>query len=157
MRRAIVVALTLGLLAGAAVAPAEAAKKKKKKKPPVTFQAEGSLITANPGDLNGAGITRQEFLATCAVPVSQGLDGYVIELDEAISAVTAEVQVTGADASGMHDLDLYFFDESCASTGESSTEAADEFGTMVAGTKYVLVTAFLGTEITFELEATELK
>ena len=156
MRRAIVVAVTLGLLAGAAVAPAEA-KKKKKKKPPVTFQAEGSLITSNPGDLNGAGITRNEFTAQCAIPASQGLDGFVIELDEKISAVTSMVQVTGTDATGMHDLDLYFFDDGCGATGESSTEAADEFGTMVAGTKYVLVTAFTGAEIAFTFEAEEMK
>lgn len=156
MRRAIVVAVTLGLLAGAAVAPAEA-KKKKKKKPPVTFQTEGSLVTANPGDLNGAGVTRQEFLAQCAVPASQGFDGYVIELDDKISAVTAEVQVTGTDVTGSHDLDLYFFNEACDPTGESSTEAADEFGTMIAGTKYVLVTAFIGTDITFTFDATEIK
>ena len=57
MRRALVVALTVGLLAGLVAGPADA--KKKKKKPPVTFEAEGALLTANPGDLNGAGVTRQ--------------------------------------------------------------------------------------------------
>ena len=150
------VALTVGLLAGALVNPADA-KKKKKKNPPVTFEAEGSLLTANPGDLNGAGVTRQEFMATCGVPVTQGLDGFVIELDDAISAVTSTAEVTGTDASGMHDLDLYFFDDGCVPTGESSTEASDEVGVMPAGSKYVLVTAFLGTEITFTFEATELQ
>lgn len=156
MRRAIVVAVTLGLLAGAAVGPADA-KKKKKKKTPVTFESEGSLLTANPGDLNGVGITRQEFLATCGAPVTQGLDGFVIELDDSISAVTSEVQVTGTDASGMHDLDLYFFDESCGFQGEASTDAADETGVMVPGVRYVLVTAFFGTNIDFTLEAKELR
>lgn len=153
MRRAVVVAVTLGLLAGAAVAPAEA--KKKKKKAPVTFSAEGSLVLGNPGDLNDAGVTRQEFLAGCAVPATQGLDGYVIELDDQISAVSSDVQVSGADAAGLYDLDMYFFDDSCSSTGSFSTEASDEFGTMLPGTKYVLVTAFTGLEITFKFEATE--
>jgi hypothetical protein len=156
LRRAVVIAITLGLLAGAAVAPAEA--KKKRKKAPVTFKAEGSVTIANPGDLGGAGITRSEFRAQCAVPlVSQGVDGFVIELDEKISAVNSMFQVTGTDATGMHDLDVYLFDDGCDETGESSTEAADEFGTMVAGTKYVLVTAFMGAEINFTFEAEEMK
>ena len=155
LRRAVVVAVTLGLLAGAAVAPAEA--KKKKKKAPVTFTAEGSFALGNPGDLNDAGITRQEFLAQCAVPATQGLDGFVIELDDKISAVTSNAQVTGGDASGMHDLDLYFFDDACAPTGSSSTAAADEFGVMPAGTQYVLVTAFTGLEVTFSFEAIEIR
>lgn len=154
MRRAVVVAVTLGLLAGAAVAPAEAKKKKKK---PVTFSAEGSLILGNPGDLNDAGITRQEFLAQCAVPATQGVDGFVIELDEKISAVTSDVGVSGTDAAGLHDLDMYFYDESCSPTGSFSTEASDEYGVMFPGTKYVLVTAFTGLEVTFKFEAVESK
>ena len=91
------------------------------------------------------------------MPVTQGLDGFVIELDDAISAVTATAEVTGTDVSGMHDLDLYFFDDGCVATGESSTEASDEVGVMPAGTRYILVTAFLGTEITFNFKATELR
>ena len=153
LRRAVVVAVTLGLLAGAAVAPAEAKKKKK----PVTFSAEGSLVLGNPGDLNDAGVTRQEFLAGCAVPATQGLDGYVIELDDKISAVSSDVQVSGGDAAGLYDLDMYFFDEECTPTGSYSTAASDEFGLMLPGSKYVLVTAFTGLEITFKFEATESK
>ena len=153
MRRAVVVAVTLGLLAGAAVAPAEAKKKKK----PVTFSAEGSLLLGNPGDLNDAGATRQEFLAQCAVPATQGVDGYVIELDDKISAVNSDVGVTGTDAAGLYDLDMYFFNEECTPTGSFSTEASDEYGVMAPGTKYVLITAFTGLEITFKFEATESK
>ena len=152
MRRAVVIAITAGLLAGAVVGPAEAKKKK-----PVTFSAEGSLMIGNPGDLNEAGLARQEFLATCGVPTSQGVDGYVVELDDKISAVNANVEVTGSDATGSYDLDVYFYDDACTSMGGSSTGASDEFTVMPAGTRYAFVSAFLGAEIVFEFKATQLK
>lgn len=157
MRKTLIVAVVIGLLAGALVGPAQAKKKKGKKKAPVTFTADGTLAIGNPGDLNEAGIVRQEFLATCAVPASQGLDGYVIEVSEEISKVTSEAKLSGSDATGMYDLDMYFYDDACASKGSSSTAESDEFGFMPAGTKYVFVSAFMGAEVAFTFEAIETK
>jgi hypothetical protein len=137
------------------LAPASA--KKKKKFVPITFEASGSFAIGNPADLDGAGITRNEFAATCAIPATQGVDGYAIELSEEISKVPAQVGVTGSDAGAGHDLDMYFYDESCGSTGSASTEAADEIGVFPAGTKWVVVTAFFGVELEFDLVATEIK
>lgn len=158
MRKSVVVALVLCLALGMLASPAAGKKKKKKKKPvPVTFEAEGSFLVANPADYtNGTSITRNEFAATCAIPVTQGLDGFVVELSEEISAVTANAQLTGSDATGAHDVDMYYFDAECNSTGATSTEATDEFGVFPAGTKWILVTAFLGVEIEFTLKAEEL-
>ena len=154
MRRPLVAGLAACLLLGAAMAPATAAKKKKPKKPPVTFEESGSLAIGHPGDVEAeASITRTAFLQSCAVPPSQGTDGYVIALPPEITAANSNVSLSGGDATGVHDLDMYFFDESCSSTGAISTTEVDEFGLMPAGTSYVLVSAYLGVEITFDFKA----
>ena len=154
MRRSLVLVLVACLLGGASVAPAGAKKKAKPK--PATFTESGSLAVGHPGDFFGdVNLTRQSFLRTCAIPASQGTDGYVIALPEAITAVPTEVQVYGADALGVHDLDVFFFDDSCTATGAINTTEVNEFGPMPAGTTYVLVTAFVGTEVTFEFKATQ--
>lgn len=156
MRRTVLVALVVCLVGSALLVPAEA--KKKPKRPPATFSESGSLAIGHPGDLvDEVNVTRQAFVQTCAVPPSQGTDGYVIALPDEISAVNADVSIVGADATGFHDLDIFFFDEGCAPRGSISTDAVDEMGPMPAGTRYVLVTAFVGVEIMFEFKATERK
>lgn len=157
MRKAIVLVLTCSLLAGAMIAPAEAKKKKKKAAAPITFEASGAFALANPLDLNDAGITRNEFQATCGVPASQGVDGFVIELSEEISKVAATASISGTDATGIYDIDMYFYDADCALVGSASTEVANEVGLFAAGTKWVVVTAFFGVELEFDLSATELQ
>lgn len=149
-------AITVGLLAGLVAAPVEA-KKKKKKKPPATFTAEGSLVAANPLDLMGAGITRNAFLETCSIPPTQGTDGYVVEVTGKIGKVQSDISVKGSDATGGPDLDMYLYSETCSPMGEYSTASLDEFGVMLPGTKYVVITAFLGADITFTVEATEIR
>ncbi|MDQ3914003.1 MAG: hypothetical protein M3323_01545 [Actinomycetota bacterium] len=155
MRRILVIVLAVCLLGGAVSAPA-GAKKKPKRKPPVTFTESGSVALGHPGDLvNEVNATRHAFVETCAVPPSQGTDGYVIALPREITAVASDVSIVGADASGFHDLDIFFFDEGCSPIGSLNTDAVDEMGPMPVGTTYVLVTAFLGVEITFDFKATE--
>ncbi len=154
MRRCFLVALVTCLLGGALLGPAEAKKKPKPK--PVTFEESGSIAIGYPGDfLNEVNVTRQAFLQACAVPASQGTDGYVITLPDEMVAVAADVSISGGDATGLHDLDIFFFDEACAPTGSINTDAVDEMGPMPAGTRYALVTAFAGVEITFDFKATE--
>ena len=152
MRRLMVAVLITGLFAGAAISPADAKKKRK----PVTFEAAGTLAFGNPSDyIAEGGLTRNEFISNCAVPASQGVDGYVIEVPAKLSAVTSNVQLAGSDLTGQHDLDMYFFNASCDSIGEMSSTAADEVGVMPPGTRYVLVSAFFGVEIEFTFNATE--
>lgn len=159
MRRVLVLVLALSLVTGAMLAPATAKKKKKKKFVPVTFEASGTITVMNPTDylVGEASITKNEFLANCALPASQGLDAYVVELSEEISKVPAQVGVRGSDAGVGHDLDMYFYSAECAPTGSASTETADEIGVFPAGTKWVVVSAFAGLEIEFDLAATEIK
>lgn len=158
--------------------PASPAMAKKKVKPPVTFEASGSFaMSATPTTIRQVSsfsgfpfergdITGNEFRNTCSIPASQGVDGYVVELSDAISAVTSTVLVSGSDATGIgHDFDMYFFDADCASTGASTgdstyrrppgTNYGDERGVFRAGTKYVLVTAGGGPGLEFTLYATE--
>jgi hypothetical protein len=156
LRRSLLLGLIACLLGGALAAPAGAKRKKPKPKPPVTFEESGSIALGHPGDLVAeANVTRNAFLETCAVPPTQGTDGYVITLPDEITAIATDVTITGGDATGAHDLDLFFFDEACGSLGSINTDAVDELGPMPAGTRYVLVTAFLGVEITFDFEAIE--
>ncbi|HYP22784.1 MAG TPA: hypothetical protein VEV43_04355 [Actinomycetota bacterium] len=153
MRRPLVAGLAACLLLGAAVAPATA-KKKKPRKPPVTFEATGALALGHPGDVAaGANVTRTAFLETCAIPPSQGTDGYVIELPPAVTAVPTNVTITGVSAGDLHDLDVHFFGDGCSSLGGLATEQVGEFGLMPAGTKYVLVTAFMGVQTDFVFKA----
>lgn len=153
MRRIIAFALVIGLLGALSAAPAIAKKKKAK---PITFEASGSFALGNPGSVDGASITGNEFAETCAIPVTQGVDGFVVELSDEISKVAANVELSGSDATGGHDLDMYYFNAECGSTGATSTGSVNEIGAFPAGTKYVLVNAFMGAELVFELKATSI-
>jgi extracellular elastinolytic metalloproteinase len=157
MRRTFVVVLVACLLGVAMTLPADAAKKKRKKKPPVTFSADGSLAVANPATLENAGVTQNEFMATCAIPASQGVDGHVIELPAKVKKVSSRVTAAGSDATGIYDLDMYFYNSDCAPTGASSTAGSDELGAMPAGTKYVVVAAFWGVDVDFTFKSVELR
>lgn len=151
MRRPIVAALAVSLVWGAVVAPASAKKPKRK---PVRFEASGSLALGHPGDVAGeANATRAAFLDGCSIPPTQGTDGYVVELPPNVTANAANVTLTGADATGFHDLDMHFYDEACAPNGALASDLSDEFGLMPEGTRYVLITAFTGVEITFTFES----
>ena len=157
MRRIIVVIMVACLAAGALGAPAQAGKKKKKKKP-IKFSVEGSFATANPADfLAGAGLVRNELQATCAIPVTQGTDGFVVELPAAFQKINSEASLSGQDATGGPDLDMYYYDEACAPTGETATAELNEFGIIPSGTKFVAISAFFGADVTFTLEAVQTK
>ena len=156
--KSIAVIASAALILGAFIVPADAKKKTKK---PVTFEASGSFAMSH----DGGNITGNEFTNTCSIPASQGVDGYVVELSDAISAVTSTVLVSGSDATHFgHDFDMYFFDADCASTGASTDNSTDgssgenygdERGVFPAGTKYVLVIAWGGPGLEFTLDASE--
>ena len=154
MQKLLTTLLVPTMIMGALVAPVEA-KKAKKKKPPVTFEADGSIAVANPADLLDVGITRSEFETSCSVPaVTQGVDGYVIELPPEVTAVTTRVFVTATSPSGVGLIDMFFFDENCAGMGRIL--GSDDFDPIMAPkTKFVLVTNWLGDPTDFTFTATE--
>lgn len=151
----VVTTLLAGVLVLAGIAGS--AEAKKKPRPLVTFEAEGSTTLSNPTDLMGHGITRTEFENSCAVPtITQGVDGFVIELPRKVSAVTTRVSVNGASASGVGLMDLFFFSDLCGDMGEIL--GSDDFDPLMpAGTKFVLVTNWLGDPTEFTFTATEVR
>lgn len=155
MRKTLIALLVPAVLVGSLLGPARA--RKPKKKPPVTFEATGSIAVPNPADVMNAGLTRTEFETACAVPTAtQGADGYVVELPPKVTAVTSRVYVTGTSPTGVGLLDMFFFDESCGSLGRIlGSDDGDPL--MPAGTKFVLVTNWLGDPTTFTLTATEVR
>lgn len=155
MRRTILVALSLGLLAGALSMPAEAGKKRLK-----PFKTTGSIAVGHPGNFEaGVGITRAEFLETCAVPQSQGIDGYVVQIPATHTKKPAKVSAVGSSETGAYDLDLFFFNGSCTEIGRAADIGTDQLGLMPAGTKFVLVNSWepAGAAIEFTFTATPTK
>ena len=152
MRRTILVALSLGLLAGALSMPAEAGKKKVK-----PFKTTGSIAVGHPANYEaGVGITRAEFIETCAVPQSQGIDGYVVEIPAKYMRKSAKVSAVGSSETGAYDLDLFFYNASCTEIGRAGDIGTDQTGVMPAGTKFVLVNSWepAGAAIEFTFTAT---
>lgn len=153
MRRSLVLALVACLAMGAFAAPSQAAKKKRK---PARFAIEGAFEIGNPADfMAGAGLVRNELELTCAIPNSQGTDGFAFELPAALQKVNSDASLNGQDATGGPDMDMYFYDESCVATGDVATTALNEYGVIPKGTKFVVVSAWIGADVTFEFEAVE--
>ena len=156
MRRTLLVVLVLGLLAGALSMTAEAKKRKPKPrlKPYVTA---GSIAIGHPANFEaGVGIVRSELTETCAIPQSQGTDGYVVEIPATHMKKAATVLAAGSSVTGGYDLDMFFYDASCADVGQAADIGTDQTGTMPAGTKYVLVNSWepAGVGIDFTFTAT---
>ena len=167
MRKAIVLALGLTLLVGATAGPAAAHNRKKTVSPPVRFEASGSIAVADPVNawiLGPSSLTAREFLAGCAIPRSQGFDGFVVELSDQISKVSANVILDWSQiAGGVYNLRMDFLDASCGRTGRADDgnvlglgEDTEE-GAFPAGTRYVLVSVTYGALVNFTLTAVEIR
>lgn len=114
MRKALAVALSLGLLAGAFAMPAEAAKKKKKKKPvkvervvEVAYSAPGLGVSGPDGTASGglcpfADPTTQECIE---IPVELGEKYVSVELTDTTGQMVAGYISQGdQDGDGIGDL-----------------------------------------------------
>ena len=166
MRKTIVLALGLTLLVGATAGPAAAHKREKTVSPRARFQASGSIAVADPlyaWILGPSSLTAREFLSTCEIPKSQGFDGFVVELSDQISKVSANVTLDWPQIAGGVDYNLRmeFFDANCSRTGHAGFgdglgEDTEE-GTFPAGTRYVLVSATYGALVNFTLTAVEIR
>ncbi|HVF52294.1 MAG TPA: hypothetical protein VNC78_01675 [Actinomycetota bacterium] len=119
-----------------------------------TFEATGSIDGMNPAAGTVGGVTENEFIANCAVPASQGLDGYVVELPAAFGDGSATAQVTGDSLAPAYDLDLAFYDAACAFIEQLATAAPDEGGPVPAGTAWIVINQSVGGGTTFVLVVT---
>ena len=129
------------LLIGLLVFPAgdALAGKKKKAKPYVsesgTIQIPHAVFYGNSG--TPVNITIKELEARCAVPTTQGLDAYIFEVPAEWQKVDALISAKGEN--GVYDLDMFFFDSSCAILGASQAVGTDEDGYLPKGTVWVAV------------------
>mgnify|MGYP000713443504 CR=1 FL=1 len=145
MKRSILILLVLALLfpAGSAVA-----KKKGKKAPKPWTSEEGTIAVAHPvfystsGDL--ISVTMQELKNTCAMPASQGLDAFIVEVPAEYQKIAATATATGSSAgAGGYDLDVFFFDSGCNILAASQNTGTDEVAFMPAGTAWIGVGNYL--------------
>ena len=155
MKKLLVLALVLGLVVSI-VGPAGAKKKKKAPKPYVTEEVSIELghpmNNGNTGTLTG--VTGQEFLLTCAVPSSNGVDGWVFEVPAEYQKIAASAEAVGTsvtDAASPADMDMYFYDESCAQVGQANAAGTDEFGAISPGVAYIFLHNYAGGPTTAQI------
>ncbi|HEV3472784.1 MAG TPA: hypothetical protein VG408_06205, partial [Actinomycetota bacterium] len=121
---------------------AVAAKKKPKpyKSDEVTIAIAHPILYTSTED--AVNVTIQEFKNRCALPGTQGLDAHIFPVPDVYRTIDAGVSAIGA--GGTYDLDLLFFDETCAILGVSQATGTDEVGFMPAGTTYIALYNYLG-------------
>lgn len=144
MRKTLALLLTIAVIASLA-GPAAAGKKKKKGPKPykseeVTIQLGHAVAYGNSGEI--LGITPQEFVNTCAIPTTNGVDAYVWEVPEDYRNIDALITAYGAGGTAGYDLDIFLFDDACAVTMASQNTTTDETTVMTKGTAYIMVHNF---------------
>jgi len=151
MRKAVVLVIAVTLLAGASVGAASA-----KETPPLkSFEASGSFLVGDPIEawvIDGrTGVTARHFTASCAIPLSQGFDGFVVELPDEIAGVPFRGRVTPSTYTP-YGLSMTSYNAKCKLTGLYGDKA-----TFATGTKYILVTGWLSTLVAFNFTAIEIR
>jgi hypothetical protein len=154
------ITLALALLLALMIHPAFAGKKKPKVKPykseQATIAVAHPVFYGNTGSVNN--VTAQDFQNSCAIPASNGFDAFVFEVPAAYQKIAATMKAIGTETLGGYDLDVFFYDSSCAvklaSQGEGNPgEASDESSVMPAGTAFILVQNYLGgPNVSFHIE-----
>jgi hypothetical protein len=134
------------------------AKGKKKKAPKPYVSSEVVIQTGHPAAHSQSGtlvtVTAQEFIRTCAIPSSNGVDAAVFEVPAEYKGLNASIKAIGTNASGPagYDLDLYLFDESCAQVGFYNPTNTDEVGITTADTAFILVHNYQPGPVTAHIE-----
>ena len=155
-KKLLIVGLVLSL-AAAFAAPASA-----KKKGPKPFKSETITVDVGHPVLNSqsgtvVGVTPQEFINTCALPTTNGLDAAVFEVPADYQSITSLIEATGVgttDTAVPADVDIYLFDESCVANGKFNAAGTSESGVLAAGTAFVLLHNYTGgpTDLQFTLK-----
>lgn len=101
---------------------------------PDRHEATGRIAAFNPTSNRVTGMTETEFNARCAIPASQGFDGYVFALPDRFGRGDGFAMVTGANAFGLYDLDAYFYSANCEELAPpAASPARDETGKVPEG------------------------
>lgn len=162
MRRSIVVLLVIGLAASIGLPSAQAKKKSKSVKPykseSVTIQVGHVAAYNTTGEV--LAVTAQEFLRTCAIPQSNGVDAYVFEVPEEYRDAQPLAKGIGENAPAAgYDIDMYLYDDACTELAAFVAPGTDEQGIMPKGTTYLMLhnypAGYVGDALTahFELVA----
>lgn len=115
--------------------------------PARNYTAEGFIEVSNPASLFVGSVVENNFVGFCAIPPSQGLDGYVFQLPH--ETVAGErYDISGSGSLTGHDLDVVFYDSECSEIGADESTDVDETGTFPAGTRWVVANLFFGLETT---------
>lgn len=156
-KKLLVLALVAALLAAFA-APSVAKKKKKGPKPytseTVTVQLGHTVLNSQSQTL--VGVTPQEFLNSCAIPSSNGVDAWVFEVPAEYQKITSLIEAEGVgvtDGAVAADMDIYLFDAACEQIGTFNTVGTSESGALSAGTAFILLHNYAGgpTDMSFTL------
>lgn len=154
LKKTLVALVAASLVAAPAGAGALAKGKKKGPKPYVS--ADVAIQSGHPAFHSQSGtlltITAQEFIRTCSVPSSNGVDAAVFEVPADYKGITASIKAIGAGAPAPYDLDLYLYDESCAEVGVYNPTGTDEVGILTPDTAFVLVHNYEPGPVTTHIE-----
>ena len=153
MRKNLVIAILLLGLVAALGNPAAA--KKKKKKGPKPYKSEtvtihaGHIVAHGPSGGNLVSVTAQEFFQNCAVPQSNGVDGWVFAVPAPYTKIPAAIEGKGTSAVPVPiDMDLYFYNKACEEVGFANAEApGGETGVIPKGTAFVFLHPYTGVEV----------
>lgn len=115
-----------------------------------TFTQSGQILLFNPLAGIADGITQTEFAQRCAMPVTQGLDAYVVPIPPE-HATGDSIATASGSAPGPYDLDLAFFTADCAFLGESASETLNETAEVPIDTAYIVVNNAIGVGVSFLL------
>ena len=143
-------ALALSLVGSAAVAKTK--KPKPYKSEDVQIAIAHPVVYGSTGSVNS--VTAQEFQNSCAIPNSNGLDGYVFEVPKQFSKIDAQLDAIGeAGGAAGYDLDIYLYSPDCTPTLAFNQEGTDEAALLPKGTGWIFVHNYLGDpNTTFHIE-----
>ena len=155
LKKTLVMLVAATLIAAPASTGAFAKGKKKGPKPYVS--EEITIQTGHPAAHSQSGtlvtVTAQEFIRTCAVPASNGVDAAVYEVPADYKGLTASIKAVGSGAGPAgYDLDLYLFDESCTEVAFYNPTNTDEVGFLTPETAFILVHNYQPGPITQHIE-----
>ena len=109
----------------------------------LVFRGYGRISGAGPRVSFRAGVTQRDFLAACAVPRSQGRDGWIFVIPGFLADERVRARVSGTTPA-FYDLDMHFYSRRCRLLGGRGGERAHEQGRLEAGTRFVVVSERLG-------------